>query len=144
MALGKVQKTCRFRMFLCAICHKKRLAGHVSEYLCKWLGWVYQCEDFTFRFTNSFVQMQIPLINPWYYAYHVIFMRPHYLLYTYLPLIPASFLFSIKLCERLSNLLILVPKQMKVLQMNRIFPFFSLFVYSFSAIAWESVQTISV
>ena len=68
MALGKVQKTCRFRMFLCAICHKKRLAGHVSEYLCKWLGWVYQCEDFTFRFTSSFVQMQIPLINPWYYA----------------------------------------------------------------------------
>ena len=71
-------------------------------------------------------------------------MRPHYLLYTYLPLIPASFLFSIKLCERLSNLLILVSKQMKVLQMNRISPVFSLFVYLFSAIAWESVQTISV
>ena len=50
-------------------------------------------------------------------------MRPHYLLYTYLPLIPASFLFSIKLCERLSNLIILVFKQMKVLQMNRISPF---------------------
>ena len=32
---------------------KKQFAGHVSEYLCKWLDWVYQCENFTFHFTSS-------------------------------------------------------------------------------------------
>ena len=30
---------------------------------------------------------------------HTIFVRPHYLLYTYLSLIPFSLLVSIKLCE---------------------------------------------
>ena len=36
---------------------KKHFAGHVSEYLCKLLDWVYPCEGFTFHFTNSFVHM---------------------------------------------------------------------------------------
>ena len=43
-----------------------------------------------------------------------------------------------------SFLLFLVSKQMKVLYMNRTSPVFSLFVYSFSVIAWEIVQTIYV
>ena len=41
----------------CLICLKKWFADHVSEDFCKSLGWVYQCEDFTFHFTSSFVQM---------------------------------------------------------------------------------------
>ena len=32
---------------------KEQFAGHVSEYLCKWLDWVYRYEDFTFHFTSS-------------------------------------------------------------------------------------------
>ena len=43
--LGKVSKICRSRMFPCSICRKKQFAGHISEYLCRWLGWVYRCED---------------------------------------------------------------------------------------------------
>ena len=65
---GKVPKICRFQMFSCPICLKKQFAGHVSEYLCKWLGWVYRCEDFTFHFTIFFVQRQIPLTSRWYYT----------------------------------------------------------------------------
>ena len=32
---------------------KEQFAGHVSEYLCEWLDWVYRYEDFTFHFTSS-------------------------------------------------------------------------------------------
>ena len=52
-----VPKICSSRMFPAPSPVKKQFAGHVSEYLCKWLDWVYRCEDFTFHFTSSFVQM---------------------------------------------------------------------------------------
>ena len=54
---GKVPKICRSQMFPALSAVKKQFAGHVSEYLRKWLDWVYRCEDFTFHFTSSFVQM---------------------------------------------------------------------------------------
>ena len=38
---------------------KKPFSCHVSECLCKWLDWVYQCEDFTLHFIT------ISLINYW-------------------------------------------------------------------------------
>ena len=61
-----------------------------------------------------------------------------------LSLIPAYFLFSNKLGESLSSLLIMVSKQMKFVYMNQTSPVFSLFEYLFSVIAWKSVQRISV
>ena len=62
----------------------------------------------------SLLLVQLP--SRWYYTIFMWFvLRPHYLLYTYLSLIPAFFLFSIKLCESLSTLSIMISKQMKVL-----------------------------
>ena len=61
-----------------------------------------------------------------------------------LSLIPAYFLFSNKLGESLSSLLIMVSKQMKFVYMNQTSPVFSLLEYLFSVIAWKSVQRISV
>ena len=62
----------------------------------------------------SLLLVQLP--SRWYYTMFMWFvLRPHYLLYTYLSLIPAFFLFSIKLCESLSTLSIMISKQMKVL-----------------------------
>ena len=68
MALGQYLKICRSWIFSCPICRKKQFAGRVSEYFCKWLDWVYRCEDFTFHFTSYFVQIQMTFTSQWYYT----------------------------------------------------------------------------
>ena len=68
-----------------------------------------------------------------------------YLVYTHLSLIPASFIFSIKLCESLSNLFSSgLETSDSLVNETNFLSFLSLFLYSFSAIAWQSVQTVSV
>ena len=58
------------------------------------------------------------------------FFAPTLLIYTYLPLIPASFLFYIKLWGSLSNLLMMVPKHIKWIANESNFPsFLSLCVF---------------
>ena len=72
---------------------------------------------------------------------HVIFLRQHYLLYTYLSLIPTSFFVFHQIVRKpfkfINNSLQAI--QSLVNELN--FPsFLYLFVYSFSANAWESKQ----
>ena len=90
---GKVRKSCGSRMFPSPIYHKKQFCRHVSGYLCKWLDWVYQCEDFTFHFTSSFVYVNNINKSMIFHNIHVnSFMSPFLVLY-YLSIIFASFLF---------------------------------------------------
>ena len=110
--LGKVPKICRSRIFLCPICHKKTFCR-----LCQWqmsrlslLMWWF-CFSFYWFFCWNVNTINNSMIL---HIIHVKFFASVFLPYTYLSFIPASFLFSIKLCESLSNMLIMFSKQMKI------------------------------
>ena len=140
---GKVPKIWRSWMFPCPIWLKKQFADHVSEYLCRWLDWVFRCEDFTFHFTSSFVQIQTPLTSRWYYTIFMSFFLASTLLALYLFFVHLCifFIFHQVVWEAFKFINDgLQTNESLVNESN--FPSFLYFVYSFSAITWESVQTI--
>ena len=113
--LGKVSKICRSRMFPCSICRKKQFAGHVSEYLCRWLGWVYRCEDVLSIllgfFFNCKYHQQVDDVTQHscdFFCVHI----TYFILIYHSPLLLFYFPSSL---WKLSNLLIMVSKQMKIL-----------------------------
>ena len=118
---GKFPNICRSRMFSCPICCKRPI----------WRANLITLSLLMFYFSfYQFLCSNVNTINKSMILHNFhrnFFLRLHYLLYTYLSLIPASILFSIKFCQSLLILLMMFSKQMKVLQMNRTFLVLSLF-----------------
>ena len=139
-----------FRKYIVPGCYpapsvlKKQFAGHVIEYLCKWLGWVYWCEDFTFHFTSSFVVNTINKSMILHYIHVIFFASTLLALYLLSTHHCIFFIFHQVVWNRFKFIINGLQTNESLVNESNFLSFFSPFAYSFSAIAWESVQTISV